>query len=376
MCLVVRNLSEKLSEYTRGAVGRRMPFRAGGLDDVERNDDASSADLTPLQTADGIRRIMNQGHDGGLRAWLTNEPDLLKAPVSISSEVGITPELVYDKTYIDSVREQLHLNEECGKQDESDKIDNDIPDVSDYKSDEERPVVIPSVGLWADNFYDDDSIFGTSSEESSSSESENDSDDEVSASSDEINGGPDASVTTEEIEVEANNEIAALGSEDESDDISNEVDLVLNALSKKSDVESFSNSRDALKNLFASDPQEVSSRKSWAGTESFDVSDFFSLVPNPAISYPFELDDFQKQAVARLERAECIFVAAHTSAGKTVCAEYAIALARKHCTRAIYTSPIKALSNQKYRDFKKKFEDVGLITGDIQIAPDSSCLIM
>ena len=80
--------------------------------------------------------------------------------------------------------------------------------------------------------------------------------------------------------------------------------------------------------------------------------------------------------MARLERAECIFVAAHTSAGKTVCAEYAIALARKHCTRAIYTSPIKALSNQKYRDFKKKFEDVGLITGDIQIAPDSSCLIM
>ena len=93
-------------------------------------------------------------------------------------------------------------------------------------------------------------------------------------------------------------------------------------------MESFSNSRDALKNLFASDPQEVSSRKSWAGTESLDVSDFFSLVPNPAITYPFELDDFQKQAVARLERAECIFVAAHTSAGKTVCTEYAIALAQ------------------------------------------------
>ena len=297
MCLVVRNLSEKLSEYTRGAVGRRMPFRAGGLDDVERNDDASSADLTPLQTADGIRRIMNQGHDGGLRAWLTNEPDLLKAPVSISSEVGITPELVYDKTYIDSVREQLHLNEECGKQDESDKIDNDIPDVSDYKSDEERPVVIPSAGLWADNFYDDDSIFGTSSEESSSSESENDSDDEVSASSDEINDGPDPSVTTEEIEVEANNEIAALGSEDESDDISNEVDLVLNALSKKSDVESFSNSRDALKNLFASDPQEVSSRKSWAGTESFDVSDFFFTCTESSNKLSFR--------ARRLSKASC-----------------------------------------------------------------------
>lgn len=52
------------------------------------------------------------------------------------------------------------------------------------------------------------------------------------------------------------------------------------------------------------------------------------------------------------QRAECVFVSAHTSAGKTVVAEYAIAMAQQHMTRAIYTSPIKALSNQKYRDFK------------------------
>lgn len=55
---------------------------------------------------------------------------------------------------------------------------------------------------------------------------------------------------------------------------------------------------------------------------------------------------------ACLQRAECVFVSAHTSAGKTVVAEYAIAMAQQHMTRAIYTSPIKALSNQKYRDFK------------------------
>ena len=52
-----------------------------------------------------------------------------------------------------------------------------------------------------------------------------------------------------------------------------------------------------------------------------------------------------------------MFVAAHTSAGKTVVAEYAIALSFKHLTKAIYTSPIKALSNQKYREFKEKFKD-------------------
>lgn len=69
-------------------------------------------------------------------------------------------------------------------------------------------------------------------------------------------------------------------------------------------------------------------------------------------------------------------MAAHTSAGKTVVAEYAIALSKKHMTKTIYTSPIKALSNQKYRDFKQAFGDVGLITGDIQIDSTANCLIM
>lgn len=57
-------------------------------------------------------------------------------------------------------------------------------------------------------------------------------------------------------------------------------------------------------------------------------------------------------------------------------AEYAIALSKKHMTKTIYTSPIKALSNQKYRDFKQLFGDVGLITGDIQIDSTANCLIM
>ena len=51
-----------------------------------------------------------------------------------------------------------------------------------------------------------------------------------------------------------------------------------------------------------------------------------------------------------------MFVAAHTSAGKTVVAEYAFALASAHRTRAIYTSPIKTISNQKFRDFSETFE--------------------
>ncbi|KAB0400292.1 hypothetical protein E2I00_011753 [Balaenoptera physalus] len=92
--------------------------------------------------------------------------------------------------------------------------------------------------------------------------------------------------------------------------------------------------------------------------------------------WAFEPDVFQKQAILHLERHDSVFVAAHTSAGKTVVAEYAIALAQKHMTRTIYTSPIKALSNQKFRDFRNTFGDVGLLTGDVQLHPEASCLIM
>ena len=107
-----------------------------------------------------------------------------------------------------------------------------------------------------------------------------------------------------------------------------------------------------------------------------NITNFRELVPNMAREWPFELDTFQKEAVYHLENGDSVFVAAHTSAGKTVVAEYAIALAAKHMTKAIYTSPIKALSNQKFRDFRHGFDDVGILTGDVQINPEASCLIM
>lgn len=70
-----------------------------------------------------------------------------------------------------------------------------------------------------------------------------------------------------------------------------------------------------------------------------------------------------------------IQVSAHTSAGKTVVALYAIAMSLRNKQRVIYTSPIKALSNQKYREFKEEFSDVGLMTGDVTIEPNASCLV-
>lgn len=96
----------------------------------------------------------------------------------------------------------------------------------------------------------------------------------------------------------------------------------------------------------------------------------------PAKEYEFTLDPFQALAVASIEREESILVSAHTSAGKTVVAEYAIAQCLRNNQRVIYTSPIKALSNQKYREFQAEFGDCGLMTGDVTINPTATCLVM
>ncbi|XP_073012536.1 DExH-box ATP-dependent RNA helicase DExH9 [Typha latifolia] len=96
----------------------------------------------------------------------------------------------------------------------------------------------------------------------------------------------------------------------------------------------------------------------------------------PAKDFPFELDPFQSEAIKCLDNGESVMVSAHTSAGKTVVALYAIAMSLRDQQRVIYTSPIKALSNQKYREFKEEFGDVGLMTGDVTIEPNASCLVM
>ncbi|CAJ2634911.1 unnamed protein product [Trifolium pratense] len=101
-----------------------------------------------------------------------------------------------------------------------------------------------------------------------------------------------------------------------------------------------------------------------------------SQTKDPAKKFPFTLDPFQSQAITCLENSQSVMVSAHTSAGKTVVALYAIAMSLRNGQRVIYTSPIKALSNQKYREFKEEFSDVGLMTGDVTIDPNASCLVM
>lgn len=94
--------------------------------------------------------------------------------------------------------------------------------------------------------------------------------------------------------------------------------------------------------------------------------------------YDFPLDTFQVQACEALDEGRDVLVAAPTGSGKTVVGEYAIHLARETGRKAFYTTPIKALSNQKYRDLVAQYgeTDVGLLTGDVSINGHAQTVVM
>ena len=94
--------------------------------------------------------------------------------------------------------------------------------------------------------------------------------------------------------------------------------------------------------------------------------------------FPYRLDDFQMNGCWGIENNKNVLITAHTAAGKTAIAEYAIALAIHLGKKVIYTSPIKTLSNQKFFDFKKTFAkcEIGILTGDIKLNPEADILIM
>ncbi len=93
--------------------------------------------------------------------------------------------------------------------------------------------------------------------------------------------------------------------------------------------------------------------------------------------YPFPLDAFQRTAIESFEGGDSVMVAAPTGSGKTVVAEYGVFAAFRGTGRVLYTAPIKALSNQKYRDLRTTYgDDVGLLTGDITENRDARILVM
>ena len=102
-----------------------------------------------------------------------------------------------------------------------------------------------------------------------------------------------------------------------------------------------------------------------------DYTEYFS-------DYKLDLSDFQKYAIEGIIKGEHVLVTAHTGSGKTLPAEFAIKHFSKKGKKLIYTSPIKALSNQKFYDFTQKFHNIefGLFTGDIKTNTEADVLIM
>ena len=97
-----------------------------------------------------------------------------------------------------------------------------------------------------------------------------------------------------------------------------------------------------------------------------------------AATLPFAIDDFQREADEALEAGRNVLVAAPTGAGKTVVADFAMFLAQERNIKAFYTTPIKALSNQKYHDLAAVYgpDRVGLLTGDTSINSEADIVVM
>ncbi|KAG7355547.1 DEAD/DEAH box helicase domain protein [Nitzschia inconspicua] len=389
------NMTNKLTEYTRGITGRANPFLPGGLESADGASTGVLLDQDPSVSAESIERSMDVLKYGSKAAW--ENGTLLTAPHGTTFKVGISIRDIdihgegSDQELIDNQQTQGDTVEQ---QHVSTATDDKISVVATPNPTGEQFVYTTTTApivQWEKRLLDDDSLFG------SSVDSENDSSSDAtsgSGSASESGSQEDSPLDNEDLpdaqkaiqESDPNNSL-------DIDSPSSEIDNLLLEMIQVENRSKFlpkhhhgdRDQDDSIGNPLRLAERQArlqtssTNKKTWASTKLLPIQDLSTFVPNPALKYSFTLDPFQQQAVARLERSESIFVAAHTSAGKTAIAEYAVALARQRGTRCIYTSPIKALSNQKFRDFSLKFgsENVGLVTGDLQVnVDDSTCLIM
>ena len=100
--------------------------------------------------------------------------------------------------------------------------------------------------------------------------------------------------------------------------------------------------------------------------------------PDVSQLFPFPLDGFQLESIDALNQGHSVVVSAPTGSGKTLVGEYAIHRAIAHGQKVFYTTPLKALSNQKLRDFREQFgaENVGLMTGDLSVNREARVVVM
>ena len=99
---------------------------------------------------------------------------------------------------------------------------------------------------------------------------------------------------------------------------------------------------------------------------------------NPALTFSYQPDHFQNHSFNAMESGDHVLVTAHTGSGKTTVAEYAVAYGINSGKRVIYTAPIKALSNQIFGDFSRKYPQwsLGIKTGDIDFRSDDAQIVI
>ncbi len=346
------NLTNKLAEYTRGRSGQANPFTPGGLDADELAENNVNEYLTP----EAIERSLRALKQGSKASWA--DGSLILGPPGVDFKVGLSYEDIYGKNDDEDTNTTNNYKADSyeSKEDEQEKETESNPDNL------RMPTATRAI-QWEQSFLDDDSLFGSSvsdsdtesdtesgSSDDSDSDSANDQEEQDGVSSDDgSNKWNEESIVRE---VDGTTEDAVQDSDEAIDQLLRELIKAEKSTKKeivKKDKESKIDDGTANNPLRLAERQlklqNDTARKSWASTALLPIEDFHSYIPNPAMTYPFTLDNFQQQAVARLERNESVFVAAHTSAGKTVVAEYAVALAKQQGTRCIYTSPVRMIQS-------------------------------
>lgn len=123
--------------------------------------------------------------------------------------------------------------------------------------------------------------------------------------------------------------------------------------------------------------EDLSPAERYAAARIRAVEDATALAPFRGM-YDFDLDPFQIEACRALEAGKGVLVAAPTGSGKTIVGEFAVHLALEQGRKCFYTTPIKALSNQKYADLARRYgaDKVGLLTGDNSVNADAPVVVM
>lgn len=302
------NLADKLNEYARGMTGQRSrPFRPGGLEEKKAADQVKEDPWRSVQAVERSRKVLEQGSEASWR-----DKSLITAPPGVNFKHGLTwNDVLGDSDKKASDEKDFHLKE-----------DAITPSTLAVMSPSISTGPDSSKGMFNRSYFDDDSLFG-----SSSSGSDDDGENDDSAT----RGEPEQSEGDALVGVFDQSRLSGMAAVDENAaDANNEagdnVDLLLLDLSVLDDklfMKKMSHDGDVTLNPLELAERQAkgqidATRKSWATDKLLPIEDFNATVPNPALSYPFTLDAFQQQAVARLERSENVFVAAHTSAGKTV----------------------------------------------------------